>query len=129
MEDYFFTSASLDDVITVTPCTSNQDGMLAIIGLLFSASNGRESCVGQIRRDSLGCPLDVDRSQRLWLGFSMQKRQPRVVKVDTFRSREELTWFDMPWAGVLEWWFSFRQSRLYHEGRTSPVTRIGFGNS
>lgn len=130
LEDYLYTSASLNDIASIIPCIGKIVGKPAVIGLLLCDANGRESCVGQVRRDSLGCPLPVDPSQKLWLGFSLERNLPRVQIVKTSRPlhQEDLTWIDVPWTGTLEWWFSFRQCKVYHGNLSSPATRRDFDN-
>lgn len=134
VEDYFHTWCILNRVTSIRPCNGLQGGDQAILGLLFSNADGTESCVGQIRRDCLGSSKKIDVSGRLWLGFSLKNNEPRVVRVETFHSNvcqdadaSDLSWFVVPWHGKLEWWFSFRQSKVCHEGRTSPETRVDFG--
>lgn len=125
IEDYFYTSASLEDITTLTTCQREQDGTIIIIGLLFTYSNGRQSCVGQIRCDSLGPSQSIIPTTRLSLGFLLEDRKPRVAKVCISEESEcnELIWLRVPWTGVLEWWFSIRQCKIYHGNQESPETR------
>lgn len=127
-EFYYYTSAALDGVTTVTPSMHQVAGTSVIIGLLLHDSNApTTSCVGQIRLDSLGCPLEVGASQRLWLGFlSMRTGGHCVAKVATSPPSDidayTLTWLALPYHGMLEWWFSHRQCRVHHGGQASPAT-------
>lgn len=134
MEDYFHTWCILNSVTSIRRCYGLQGGDQVILGLLLLNEDGTESCVGQIRRDCLGCSEKIDVSGRLWLGFSLNNDEPRVVRAETshYTGRQNrdaggLSWFVVPWEGQLEWWFSFRQTKVCHEGRASPETRIDFG--
>lgn len=124
-EEYYYTSAALDDVTRVTPSLHQIGATLVITGLLLHRSNARTSCVGQIRLDSLGRPLEVGTSQRLWLGFSSTTMGGCCVTgAATSRPSDiyALKWLALPYSGLLEWWFSFRQCRVHHEGQVSPAT-------
>lgn len=127
-EDWYHTWAILNDIRTIRPCYSRRGGIQIFIGLLFSDSDGCESCVGQIRHDCLGSAKTIDVSEKLWLGFqSMEDDQPCVVRVETCEPRQEtknIFWLDIPWRGKLEWWFSYTQCKVWHEGRTSPNVRL-----
>lgn len=127
MEEYFYTSATLDGIATVTPSLhqlGGKRGTLVITGLLLHHPDGHTSCVGQVRIDSLGCRFDVDSC--LWLGFaSGPMGGPCVVTATSClpsTSDDSLTWLALPCRGLLEWWFSTRQCKLHHEGRESPAT-------
>lgn len=130
IEDYFYTSASLDNATTVSLCEGSYKGKVYVTGLVFTYSNGREACVGQIRRDYLSCPLQLITSPMLWLGFSLENREPRVAKIETISSPSDtssLEWLAIPWTGQLDWWFSARQCKVYHKEQASPATRQAFG--
>lgn len=129
MEDYFYTCATLDDIKSFRPSYSHQGGIRVITGLLFLDADGHESCVGQVRYDSLGDKQEVDKSEKLWLAFIILEEQPCVIRVETSNALEgvgDFYWLDVPWKGKLEWWFSHRQCRVYHGDRSSPRTRIWF---
>ncbi|KAL2174926.1 uncharacterized protein P884DRAFT_207934 [Thermothelomyces heterothallicus CBS 202.75] len=124
-EDYYYTSAALDGITAVTPSLQQIGGTSVITGLLLHRSNEHTSCVGQIRLDSLGCPLEVGTSQRLWLGFlSTTMGGYCMTRAATSRPTDirALTWLALPFSGLLEWWFSYRQCRIHHEGQASPET-------
>lgn len=121
LEEYHYTSATLDDITMVTPSLHQIGGTSVITGLLFHHSNAHTSCVGQVRLDSLGCRFEVDSC--LWLGFaSTIIGGPCVIKAtNSPPSDDSLIWLPLPCRGLLEWWFSFRQCKLHLEGRESPA--------
>ncbi|KAK4243265.1 hypothetical protein C7999DRAFT_18369, partial [Corynascus novoguineensis] len=127
-EFYYYTSAALDGVTTVTPSLHQVAGTSVSISLLLHDSNARAtSFVGQIRLDSLGCPLEVGASQRVWLRFlSMRMGGHCVARVATSLPSDidahTLTWLALPYYGIPEWWFLHRQCRVHHEGQASPAT-------
>lgn len=129
-ETFFYTWAILDSVRTVRPCYMPQDGIRIVTAFLFSDANGEESCVDQVRYGCLDSPKGVGNSEKLRLGFSLETwKSPRVIGIemaDSFREvgNPGLHWFEVSWKGKLEWWFSYRQCRVYHEGRASPQTRF-----
>lgn len=130
IEDYFYTSALLDNATTVTPCNGSYKGGAYITGLILTYTDGHESCVGHIRRDSLSCPLELTESPMLWLGFSLENMEPRVAKIETVSRPSDthsLEWLEVPWTGQLEWWFSARQCKVHHKQKASPATRLAFG--
>lgn len=55
----YLTSATLENVIRVTPCQTGPQGALSIIGLLLEYTDGTFSCVGQYRDDGIMQTLDV----------------------------------------------------------------------
>jgi hypothetical protein len=122
-EPYYYTWSDLSGVTAVTPCQRQYGEKPVIRGLLLHHANAHVSCVGEVRLDSLGCRLEVEGS--LWLGFSTDTRgKPCVTQIATSCPAEKgtVTWFALPCRGKLEWWFSFSQCRVYHEGRASPPT-------
>ena len=132
-EDYYYTTAALDDINLVTPCRRRIGGTLVVTGLLLRAASGHISCVGQIRTDSLDCPLEVSpaTSQMLWLGFSPTSMGGHCVtsvivarpsEMHASTTLQASTWLDLTFKGKLEWWYSFRQCKIHHEGQESPAT-------
>lgn len=122
-EAYFYSSAALDGVAAVTPCRCRVGGVRVTRGLLLHHADGGVSCVGEVRLHGLGPRREVDGA--LWLGFGETALEgPNVLEVATSRpgEREGVAWLMVPCEGRLEWWFSFRQCRVYHEGRASPET-------
>ncbi|KAL2258767.1 hypothetical protein VTK26DRAFT_7790 [Humicola hyalothermophila] len=125
LQNYYYTSAILDDITTVTPSWHQIEGISVITGLLFhSSNNAHTSCVGQVRLDSLGCPFEVSNPRELWLGFAFVVGGPCVVRATESRpsDAQSLTWLALPCQGLLEWWFSWRQCKIHHQGRESPPT-------
>ncbi|KAH6856152.1 hypothetical protein B0I37DRAFT_366685 [Chaetomium sp. MPI-CAGE-AT-0009] len=124
-EDYYYTSATLDGVTIVTPSLHQIGGMPVITGLLLHYPKGHTSCVGQIRLDSLGSPLEVGTCQKRWLGFSSTPMGGHCVTgAATFRPPDihASSWLALPYNGLLEWWFSYRQCRIHHEDQANPET-------
>lgn len=116
----------------VTPCRCRMGGLRVTRGLLLHHAGGGVSCVGEVRLHALGPRREVDGA--LWLGFGETPLEgPSVLEVATERpgpgpgpgGREGVVWFVLPCSGRLEWWFSFRQCRVYYEGRASPETTEG----
>lgn len=120
-EGYFYTSATLDGITMVTPSLHHIAGTPIITGLIFHHSNEHTSCVGQVRLNSLGRRFDIDSC--LWLGFaSTDIGGPSVIRATNSPSSDDsLTLLALPCHGLLEWWFSFRQCKLHHQGRESPT--------
>lgn len=132
-EPYHHNSVPLTDIVMVTPCQGIHKRRKEVIGLLLHYSDNHVECVGQIRLDWLGSPVAIDASQTtLLLGFSKVQTESwllcpyisevRFSRPETQKSGEAIDWFEVPWRGTLEWWFSYRQVMVYHEGRTSPPT-------
>lgn len=129
-EPYHYTAAPLDGICEITPCRGINHGRQMVIGILLQYESGHIDCVGQIRRDWLGDPVVIDPSQNMVLGFTRVQSGPwercsYLFDVRFSRSEpsiSEVTWFEVPWHGTLEWWFSYRQAMVYHEGRASPPT-------
>ncbi|OBR03246.1 hypothetical protein CH63R_12373 [Colletotrichum higginsianum IMI 349063] len=122
---YFYSAASLDCVDTIVPCQRYIDGRRHIIGLLLKFPEGRQSCVGQIRLDSLGNPIQAYSIQNLWIGFSLYRRRLFVSALTLSEPNltEGLSWLKVQLHGTLEWWFSSTQCQLHHMGKSSPEPR------
>ncbi|KAK3300334.1 uncharacterized protein B0H64DRAFT_380644 [Chaetomium fimeti] len=122
LEPYFYSSSDLSGVTAVTPCERRFGETSVIRGLLLHHADAHVSCVGEVRLDSLGCPLKVEGP--IWLGFSTTRGAPCVTQIATSRPAETdaVDWLALPCRGQLEWWYSFRQCRVHHEGRASPAT-------
>ncbi|TQN70739.1 hypothetical protein CSHISOI_04722 [Colletotrichum shisoi] len=124
-ESYFYTTADLDDIKMIVPCQRYVRGKRRIIGLLLQFPEGRQSCVGQVRLDSLGDPLRADGHQSIWLGFSESDHRPFVSAVVLSKPGNEATsWLEVRFYGTLEWWFSLRQCQVCYMGKSSPPTRL-----
>ncbi|SPQ19054.1 e6e2ec79-93ae-4bde-87dc-f58c79148bf6 [Thermothielavioides terrestris] len=123
-ENYYFTSATLDGVAEITPCRSD----LGVIGLLLHYHDGRQAALGQVRLDKLQRPpLKVDPSRSMWLHFSVSSENCPNIEAIEFVSPTVVgpQHFPVAWRGTLEWWFSYRQCRLWHGMFSSPPTAPG----
>ncbi|KAK1585888.1 uncharacterized protein LY79DRAFT_518029 [Colletotrichum navitas] len=125
-ESYFYSTATLDGVRRIVPCQRYIHGKLRIIGLLLQFPGGRQSCVGQVRLDSLGNHLQADGNQSIWLGFSKDDHRPFVsaLELSEPKQSEGLSWLEVQLCGTLEWWFSSRQCQVCYMGKSSPPTRL-----
>ncbi len=118
-EPIFFTTAQLRSVVTITPCRARRATYAPVIGLLFTYADGSRTCVGQFRLDYATPELRVDDLQPMRLAFARREEDnsPYVEEVDLVGSasiRPPGRWFDVPWDGQLEWWFSYNQCVIYH---------------
>ncbi|KAL2159726.1 hypothetical protein VTH06DRAFT_2295 [Thermothelomyces fergusii] len=124
-EPYYYSSAHLDGVSLVTPSLACIGDTSVITGLLLRHSNKHTSSVGQVRLDSLGPPFKVRPSDRLYLGLLETNMGGHcVVIAATSRPSDtrSIVWLDLPWHGLLEWWFSYRQCKIHHGNKSSPDT-------
>ncbi|KAI2631848.1 hypothetical protein GGR54DRAFT_2487 [Hypoxylon sp. NC1633] len=128
LRSFFFSRASLEDVVEVTPCCMEAAGISAIIGLLFRYADGHRWSVGEVRFDLLQDGIRVNNSEAMTLGFATPRGYPYVTSfrhsnVDRGQSdRSQLVLLDIHWTGYLEWWFSRQQCKVYHNGQASPET-------
>lgn len=124
LQDYFYSSAILDDVVEVTLCRPPTKKKVS--GLLFRYADGRKACVGEIRLDYMDVPVPLSKLMALWLEFGWGDRGVFVRSVCFSRPLKESAsqWFEVPICGLLEWWFSSNQCKIYHTGRASPATRM-----
>lgn len=123
LEDYFYTWARLDHVKEVSLCRSTTGPRAIVIGLLLHYPEGRRASVGQVRLDCQEAPMRVEGSEGMWLGFNTLGF-PRVDSIHFSRPSRapDLVYLAIPWRGRLEWWFSHRQCKVYHDGQISPPT-------
>ncbi|RSL92063.1 hypothetical protein CEP52_014044 [Fusarium oligoseptatum] len=113
--DYFYSAASLEEVVEVTPCRVKLATHSLISGLIFQYANGERACVGDIRLDSLGETLLVQPESRLHLAFKMDRSVgPHATRFCLDSSLDEGTpeWLSLPLMGVLEWWFAYGHCKL-----------------
>ncbi|KAI1771145.1 hypothetical protein F4818DRAFT_430286 [Hypoxylon cercidicola] len=128
LRSYFFSRASLEDVVEVKPCCMETAGISAIIGLLLRYGDGHQWSVGEIRLDLLQDGIRMDQSEKMTLGFAAPGGYPYVASiqhsnVDRGQSdSSQLVLLDIHWTGYLEWWFSRQQCKVYHNGQASPET-------
>lgn len=79
-ENYFYTSATLDGVVGMTPCRANiVDFGPAVVGLLLNYEDGQQASVGQVRLDM----------------------QVGSVTLET-KTQAGQNHFSIPWRGTLE---------------------------
>lgn len=124
LQDYFYSAARLDSVIDVAQCM--HPSARRITGLLFHRDNGDQVSVGEVRLERLGPPIKITGSAKLWLGFVSTIHGVFVQSMELSRPRtaSPMVWLDVPFRGLLEWWFSFDQCKVYYDGRASPPTRL-----
>ncbi|KAF5544032.1 hypothetical protein FPHYL_11139 [Fusarium phyllophilum] len=125
-----YSSAPLENITEVLVCRSKNEkdrGVLRyfdlensrlvetpykkVTGILFRHADGREASLGCFRFDWAETPLARDGSRGLFVGTRPGKIvqiPPHVAAVSTAppEAEEEFTWMEMPWTGVLEWWFN-----------------------
>ncbi|KAI3340531.1 hypothetical protein F4824DRAFT_453598 [Ustulina deusta] len=125
LDDYFYTSTMLENVIELIPCKGKVAGRPSIIGLLFRYSDSNQACVGQFRLDCTATPLVVGNSSKMWLSFDTKDGYPFVDSVGVSRPPKPMSrrCLYISWAGRLEWWFSYRQCKVYYQGQTSVATK------
>lgn len=118
-----YSSASLEDVVEVTPSQMELATHSPISGLLFQYANGERACVGDVRLDSLGETLLVQPASRLHLTFKQDRSVgPHATRLylDSSLDKGSREWLSLPWTGVLEWWFAHGHCKVYHQGKESP---------
>lgn len=111
----------------IVPCQRYIQGRKHITGLYLYYPEGHRSCVGQVRLDSLGRPLQLNaHQQRIWLGFTKEDYRPFVSALELSKptASENVSWLEVPLCYRLEWWFSLRQCQVWCGGKSSPVTRL-----
>ncbi|KAM0323069.1 hypothetical protein ACHAPQ_008811 [Fusarium lateritium] len=125
-----YSSASLENVVSVTVCTSKSEKDTAVIrnfdlenscmietrynkvaGLLLQYANGSQASVGCFRFDWGEPLLTTESSRGLFVGTRLgqiTQIPPHVaaVSVTPPEGEDEWTWRELPWKGTLEWWFS-----------------------
>lgn len=124
-EAYFHSSAVLDGVNEIFVCRTD---LGTIIGLLLRYQGGYEVALGQVRLDKLQKhPINVSALAQLWLHFSISPEGCPNVETIGLEAPTEIGPHHFPvlMEGRLEWWFSYRQCRLWHNGLLSPPTVYG----
>ncbi|KAG5760116.1 hypothetical protein H9Q72_011771 [Fusarium xylarioides] len=125
-----YSSASLENITEVLVCKSKNQKDMGVIrsfdlensrlvetpykkvaGLLFRYADGSEASVGCFWLDWAETPLTRDDSRGLFVGTRPGKIvqiPPHVAVVDIkpLEAEGEFTWMEMPWTGLLEWWFN-----------------------
>ena len=126
-EDYFYTTATLDNAIAVTACRSSIAGYSVITGLIFHLSDGTEASVGQVRLDCLEARADLGPYNGLYVIFQFFPQKSlfaghsyihsiAFAESKSTKSRS----FRLSFTGSLEWWFSHRRCILVQDNRQSP---------
>lgn len=123
-ENFIYTSADLENLVEITPCEKTSAGCLAVIGLLLHYSNGDRAAVGQFRLDCAGQPISTRGSHSIWLSFGNKSGCPFVVAFGIFPPPTAPSQIHLEFvcAGRLEWWFSYRQCKIYLGHQESPET-------
>ncbi|KAF4447885.1 hypothetical protein F53441_8635 [Fusarium austroafricanum] len=130
---FLSTYASLGDVRTITPCRSRAAfDLKAIVGLLFTYTDGRQRCIGQVRLDWLEDPLVVT-SEKIWLGCAVEEVKPlgegfwpptnriKWVSVSKPLADGKRQYLEIPLSGRLEWQkIGISNSVCHHEARELP---------
>ncbi|KAK1249769.1 hypothetical protein MKX08_009772 [Trichoderma sp. CBMAI-0020] len=123
-ESYFYTSASLDDLDFLEPCTVNG----VTTGVLLHYCDGSRAVVGQVRLDRLRNKQHVPRDATIRFVVTRNIAQcPKVrgVLVLTADMHEQIPpvndglELEVACRGRLEWWYTVRQCQLAYDGRLS----------
>ncbi|EMT65791.1 hypothetical protein FOC4_g10007902 [Fusarium odoratissimum] len=125
-----YSSSSLENVTEVIVCKSENEKDTGVIrhfdlensrmvespyqkvaGLLLRYADGSEASVGCFRFDWAETPLTTDGARGLFVGTrpgKIAQIPPHVAAVGITppEAEGEFTWMEMPWTGVLEWWFN-----------------------
>lgn len=128
LEEYFYTSAKLDNIARIIPCRQKTDGKPSVTGILLQDSLGHWSCVGQVCVDNLSEAIEVGRSSGVNLHFAKSEDNcPYVEKMELKQSERDIpdsSCIALSWCGLLEWWVSRRQCLVHYGEQSSPATRI-----
>lgn len=125
----FFSTCRLSNVVEVTLCRSQGGYPDSIIGMLVKYANGDRACVGAFRFDWASEPCQVGQAGTLDIGCTQEPRWVRDIQLEPPPVDSNLAWMTVPWSGRLEWWFSRKQSAVYHfesEPAHQPAT-VNFG--
>ncbi|KAF5604860.1 hypothetical protein FPCIR_713 [Fusarium pseudocircinatum] len=117
-DQFFSTSADLENLQTITPCRGWRNRIdNEIFGLLFTYEDGRQRSVGQIRLDHLQDPVNIT-SDRFWVG----SRDTEPDQEEPYPPTGHITWLgvckpipndgleylEIPLRGKLEWRSTWR---------------------
>lgn len=120
-EAFMWSSAALDGVISLRQCHRQRSHSLNMVsGLELQYEDGSMTTVGEVRLDSLGDQTNIS-SSCVWLGFlATHEGYPYITAIEAAHpTQNEVTWFQVPLTGRLEWWYSSQQCQVWHEGRAS----------
>ncbi|KAJ4263567.1 hypothetical protein NW762_006387 [Fusarium torreyae] len=132
---YYYSSVELDGVRQITPCKSWRSRRPdAILGLLLTYADGRQRCVGEVRLDFLGDPMDVS-LEKMWLGHIERKKvgsnpcsahsASGIDWISLSKPEDDEDCFEVPMTGRLDWYFSDHQYHLYHHKESEPQDEFG----
>ncbi|CZR33289.1 uncharacterized protein FPRO_01814 [Fusarium proliferatum ET1] len=128
-------SASLNDVRTITPCRAWSELFRNdVVGLLFTYGDGRRRCVGLVRLDFLDPPLAVH-SDSFWLGCTYKDTpvdectpwHNSVTKLCLSEpvQNEDIEYVKVPLKGRLEWAVTPDGSAVRHVEKGEPWDEVG----
>ena len=124
---FFYSAASLQGVVEITPCRKRLKTHTAIVGLLFHYAGGSRACLGQFRMDWAEETLQVGHAQGvLHLGSSRGARMsPYLATLELVPRQTEtgsLDWLHLARTGELEWLCGdgFTHCEVSHKGQQSP---------
>ncbi|KAF5604861.1 hypothetical protein FPCIR_714 [Fusarium pseudocircinatum] len=128
-------SASLKDVRTITPCRGWSEQFLnEVVGLVFTYSDGRRRCVGQVRLDCLDPPLTVY-SDSFWLGcmdmgsavedWTPWHNNVTYLCLSEPIQNQDIEYIKIPFSGRLEWAVLHMSSAVRHVEEGEPFDEIG----
>lgn len=98
-----------------------------VSGLMFQYADGHEASVGFFRFDWADPPLMTNDSRRLFIGTrpgTIAQLPPHVasIRVVPPETKDEWTWIDLPWSGILEWWFNYNlDANVNHVSRDTVI--------
>jgi hypothetical protein len=119
-ESWYHSSCSLSDIVEVIPCHEKEGKRRHIIGMLLRYRDNRRACVGYYRQDWTTQPLQVYGSFfKIGLAGPGNRRRNgyrvMAIKTDiTAFCHDSYTWRQLPWSGILEWWFTRCTSYVSH---------------
>jgi hypothetical protein len=122
-EWYMWNAASTSGITSMRACLSQRLGRRVVRGLLFRYCDGLEESVGEVRFDSLTPPTQIDEGSTMWFEFDKTPDGcPHLVDVSFQPPHPGEQRFLMPinGHGHIEWWFSYRQCLVWHDGHVSP---------
>lgn len=114
-EPWYFSSCSLEGTEEIIVCRDTSLRHKPIIGLQLQYVTGHKTCVGQFRFDMALETIRVEVDMAIYISSSStEQRFPYVsdVTADPPLEGGELKWIKVHRDGVLQWWFSSRQTRV-----------------
>lgn len=102
-----------------------------ITGVLLHYSDGRRACVGSVRLDLAGTPLDVQDRLEFFLGYRLSKRRNEAfatrIELEVPEGSAGLEWRAVPLEGKFEWWLSRQGRAAGDHGRGEAAAASGAG--